>query len=136
MMNFAEAVKPVRTVNQRPEASTWDKEALPKVCATPCDLHRPREPEITLREKADENKEDDIEEKVSLAHQVYTKPKDVEEHGVTRGFPRCDHQVEYRTGRAGKPNSQVCRARMMTKLESFLLGASAYPPLPRGWTEP
>ena len=57
-----------------------------------------------------------------MARQVYIKPKDLEEHGLTRGCPRCDHQLRYGPGRTGKPHSQVCRARIMAELAKTTAG--------------
>ena len=59
-----------------------------EVGAKPWDLHRPREPELMSKNMPDEKKEDNFEEQVALARQVYIKSKDLEEHGLTRGCPR------------------------------------------------
>ena len=39
-----------------------------------------------------------FEEKVILARQPYIRASDLEEHGMTRGCPNCDHFVKYQTG--------------------------------------
>ena len=91
------------------------------MCATPWDIHRPRETEVVFKDKSGE-KEDQFEDKVTLARQAYIRPKDLEEHGLTRGCPSCDHQLKYGPGRTGKPHSQLIRARMMAELAKTTAG--------------
>ena len=44
--------------------------------------------------KSDEEKVE-FPNKVFMATQVYIKPNDIEQFGMTRGCPRCDHHVAY-----------------------------------------
>ena len=87
MMYGGDTVKLARRLIRLSEAIQWAKAALSKVCATPWDLHRPRELEEIFKDESDEKKEELFEEKVSLARQVYIKPKDLEEHGLISGMP-------------------------------------------------
>ena len=96
-----------------PEANKWDNEALAKVHLTPWGLHKPRDLEIVFEEKADRVDVDDLEGKVALSRQVYIKAQDLIDFGLTRGCPRCDHQLQFGAGRTGKPHSKRCRDRIM-----------------------
>jgi hypothetical protein len=79
-------------------------------------LHKPRDLEIVFKEKADKVDVDDLEDKVALSRQVYIKAQDLIDFGLTRGCPRCDHQLQYGAGRTGKPHSKRCRDRIMGEL--------------------
>ena len=63
--------KLARTVIRLPEANTRDTVALCKVRATPWDLHRPRELEVTLKDRSDEKKEDHFEEGIAGAPRLH-----------------------------------------------------------------
>ena len=56
--------------------------------ATPWDLHRPREPEVIFKDRPDEKKEHNYDGRVAVARQMYIKPKDLEEHGLTQVWAR------------------------------------------------
>ena len=66
------------------------------VRCTPWDLHVPRETEIIFKKKADKG-HGNFEEKVILARHPYIRVSDLEEHGMTRGCPKCDHLVKHQT---------------------------------------
>ena len=70
-------VKLARTILRMPGAAKRSKDALVKVGCTPYDLHQPREPEVVFREKTGE-KVENPEQLISMARQVYSKPKDSE----------------------------------------------------------
>ena len=53
----------------------------------------PRKTEVIVREKS-EKPQDVAKDKVVLARQVYIKASDIEQSGMTRGCPRCDHQLK------------------------------------------
>ena len=36
--------------------------------------------------------------------------------GLTRGCPKCDHEIEYGPGRTSRPHSQVCKNRIVSEL--------------------
>ena len=54
-----------------------------------------------------------LKDKVTIARQVYIKASDLVEFGLTRGCPKCDHEISYGAGRASQPHSQTCRTRIM-----------------------
>ena len=70
MVHSGDGVKLSRTVVRVPEANKWDKELLSGVRATPWDLHRPRDPEVVLKDKADAVTES-FEHKVAMAATVH-----------------------------------------------------------------
>ena len=76
-------VKLARTSIRMPGTEKWDKEALVKIGCTPYDMHQPREPEVIFRQKNDETISNP-KELISMARQVYIKPKDLERYGLTR----------------------------------------------------
>ena len=63
-------------------------------------------------------------EHIVVARQVYIKAKDLDDFGLTRGCPRCDHQLQYGSGRASKPHSATCRARINGELAKIEAGRS------------
>ena len=72
-------VKMARTILRMPGAEKWNREALVVVGCTPYDPHQPREPEAIFREKTGE-KGEALEQLISMARQVYIKPKDIERY--------------------------------------------------------
>ena len=96
MIYSDDKVRLARTVVRVPEADKWIKESLAGVRCTPWDLHAPRETEIIFTEKIVKG-HGVFEEKVILARQPYIRASDLEEHGMTRGCPKCDHTVKYQT---------------------------------------
>ena len=103
-----------------PEAEKWDKDKLSAISLTPMSLHQPREPEVVFKDKIDTEKPEYVD-KPQLARQVYLRPKDFEEHGLTRGCPKCDHFRRYdRWG--SMPHSAVCRTRVTTELSKTVAG--------------
>ena len=45
------------------------------MCATSWDPHRPLEPDVIIKDRPDEKKEDNFEEQVAVARQVYIKSR-------------------------------------------------------------
>ena len=82
MLHDGESIKLARSVMRVPDANKWDKDALTRVGSTPYDLHKPRESEVVFREKTDEDTVD-FKDKVSMARQVYIKPGDIEQFGMS-----------------------------------------------------
>ena len=81
----------------------------------------PRETGVVFKEKkevADENPQI----KAAMSRQVYIKPADLEQFGLTRGCPRRDHQISHGPGRTSKPHSQTCRMRIMAELAKAAAG--------------
>ena len=113
-------VRLARTVVRVPEADKWNKDKLAAVNVTPLDMHRPREPEVVFKEKA-EVEQQQFGEKTQLARQVYLRPADFDAHGFTRGCPRCDH---YRRSNVWgtRPHSSACRARITEELSKTVAG--------------
>ena len=97
MIYSDDQVRLARTVVRVPEADKWCKESLVGVRCTPWDLHVPRETEIIFKEKIDKG-HGDFEEEVIISRQPYIRASDLEEHGMIRGCPKCDHFVKYQTG--------------------------------------
>jgi hypothetical protein len=108
-------VKLARTIMRMFGTEKWDKEALVKIGCTPYDMHQPREPEVIFREKNDEQIANP-KELISMARQVYIKPKDLERYGLTRKCKKCDHERAYCPGRTSAAHSKVCRVRIMKEL--------------------
>ena len=63
---------------------------MSKIGCTPYDLHQPREPEVTFREKKEDIHEEP-QRKVVMGRQVYVKNADIERYGLTRSCKKCDH---------------------------------------------
>ena len=63
---------------------------------------------ITGRRRTNESEADN---KVTLARQPYIRADDLEEHGLTRGCPKCGHHIAHGTW-GSRPHSQACRARI------------------------
>ena len=76
------------------ETNKFDRDELAKIAVTPWNLHVPRETEVVFKEKK-EVADDNLQDKVSLPGQVCIKPADLEQLGLTRGCPRCDHQISH-----------------------------------------
>ena len=53
---------------------------------------------------------------ISLARQVYIKPKDIERYGLARGCNKFDHERNVGPGRTPAAPPKVCRDRIMTEL--------------------
>ena len=68
------------------------------------------------RECVDDVEKQAFETKATLARQTYIRACDLEEFGLTRGCPRCDHELTYGPNRTSKPHSQACRARIMAEM--------------------
>ena len=98
-----------------PGANKFDRAELAKIAVTPWDLHVPREDEVVFKDKK-EVVDDNLQDKVAVSRQAYIKPSDIEEFGLTRGRPRCDHPISHGPGRTSKPHSQRCGTRIMTEL--------------------
>ena len=96
-------------------AAEWSKEALVKVGCTPYDIHQPREPEVVFREMTLE-KVEKPEQLISMARQVYIKPKDIQRYGLTRGCKECGRELNYGPRRKSAPHSKTCRERIMKEL--------------------
>ncbi len=120
MMYSDDQVRLARTVVRVPEADNWCKESMAGVRCTPWDLHAPRESEIIFKEKIDKG-HGDFEEKVIISKQPYIRASDLEEHGMTRGCPKCDHFVKYQTW-GSRPHSNICRTRITAELAKTQAG--------------
>ena len=94
MVYSDDQVQLARTVVRVPEADKWCKESLSAVRCTPWDMHVPRETEIILKEKIDKG-EGNFEEKITIARQPYIRASDLDQFGMTRGCPKCDHYIKY-----------------------------------------
>ena len=115
MIHDGGEVKYARTILIMPEANKFDRAELAKIALTPWDLHVPRHDEVVFKEKK-EVVDDGLQDKVAVSRQVYIKLSDIDEFGLTRGCPRCDHQSSHGPGRTSKPHSQRCRAKTTTEL--------------------
>ena len=49
-------------------------------------------------------KEAELEEKISLARQVYIRAHDLIDFSLARGCPKCGHQLHHGLGRTGTPS--------------------------------
>ena len=121
MVHDDDEIKYARTVIRLPEVNKFQKDALSRVKAAPYDMHQAAEPEVIFRDKK-EPEHQTFENKVALSRQVYIKASDIREYGLTRGCPRCDHELAYGPNRTSKPHSQVCRARIMAELSKTEAG--------------
>ena len=68
--------------------------------------------EVVFKDKLHEKKGGNVEEHILLARQVYIKPKALEEPGLTRGCPRCNHQLK----------CGPCSARIITEMAKTSAG--------------
>ena len=82
---------------------------------TPHYLHQLREPEVVFRETTDE-KVEHPKELISMARQVYIKPKYLERYGLARGCEKCDHERNYGPTRTSAAHSKICRDRIMKEV--------------------
>ena len=115
MLHKGRTIKLARTVLRMPGAEKWNKEATSKICCTPYDLHQPREPEVTFRERT-EDVHEEPPRKVVMVRQVYIKPADIKKHGLTRGCKKCDHERLYGPGRTSAGHSKLCRDRIINEM--------------------
>ena len=76
-------VKYARTILRMPEANKFDRTELAKIAVTPWDLHVPREDAVVLKDKK-EVVDDNLQDKAAMSRQVYIKPSDIQEFGLTR----------------------------------------------------
>ena len=115
MIYSDDQVRLARTVVRVPGTDKWCKESLSAVRCTPWDLHEPQETEIIFKEKIDKG-EGKFEEKVPviIARQPYIRAADLEQFGMTRGCPKCDHYINYQT-LGSRPHSRACRTRITTE---------------------
>ena len=116
MLHTGEGMVYARTVFRLPEANKWDKDELAKIKATPWSLHTPKDPEVVFKEKKDVEQQEETKSKITIARQPHLKASDFVEYGLTRGCPKCDHEISYGPGRTGKPHSQACKLRMIAEL--------------------
>ena len=107
-------VKLSRTVVRVPEVDKFSKEAMAEVRATPWALHEAKKPEVVFRDKVDVDRQY-FAEKTSLARRVYLRASDFDEHGMTRGCPKCDHFLKHNSW-GTRPHSSACRARITAEL--------------------
>ena len=110
----------MRPVVRMPEADKWCKESLAAVKCTPWGVQVPREREIIFKEKIDKW-EGKFEEKIIIARQPYIRAADLEEFGMTRGCPKCDHYIKYQTW-GSRPHSSACRMRITNGLSKTVSG--------------
>ena len=115
MIHRGDGVEYARTLFRLPEANKWDKEALAKIKATPWTMHVPSDPEVVFKEKKD-SVEQPTPDRVIVARQPYLKASDFAQWGLTRGCPKCDHEIEYGPGRTSRPHSQACKNRIVSEL--------------------
>ena len=92
MVHCGDSVKLARTIVRLPELNKWDCGALSEVNATPWDLRQPRGLDVIFKE-ATECRDEDFKDKTSVARRVYINAKDLIGSGLTRGCPKCDHQL-------------------------------------------
>ena len=116
-------IKFARTIIRLPDANKWNKEALEKLNVTPQSLHIPKEPEVVFRERP-ADKTEAVAQKQIISRQVYIKQADIRKFGLTRGCPRCDHELSYGPGRTSRPHSLACRQRIMGELVTTPEGAA------------
>ena len=121
-----ESIKLARTVMRVPEANKWDKDALSKVHVTAWYLHRQRDLEVVFKEKAGKVGAE-FEDNVAMSRQMYIKAQNLIDFGLTRGCPRCDHQLLYGAGRTSKPHSHRCRDRLMGEMSKTEAGRRRMP---------
>jgi hypothetical protein len=105
MLHGDEGITLARAVVRLPEANKFDKAELGKVASTPWDLHSPRDAEVVFKEKKEDEEDLMKDNKIALSRAVYIKPEDLTKFGLTRGCPKCDHQIAYGPGRTSKPHA-------------------------------
>ena len=118
-----------------PGAEKWNTEAVSKIGCAPDDLHQPREPEVTFREKKEDSHEEP-QRKVVMAQQVCIKLADIERYGLTTGCKTCDHERNYGPGRASAGHSKLCRDRIMNEIARLQKDLSGLQWRQNDWTSP
>ena len=78
-------------------------------------LHTPKDTEIVFKDKNEVEKLD-TQNKIIIAWQPYLKSSDFVKYGLTRGCPKCDHEINYGPWRTSKPHSQTCRKRTLAEI--------------------
>ena len=63
-----------------------------------------RQTEVIFKEKKEEQEDLMKEDKIALSRAVHIKPDDLTKFGLTRGCPKCDHQIADGPGRTSKPH--------------------------------
>ena len=96
MIYSNDQVQLARSVGRVPEVDKWCKESLSGVGCTPWDLREPWETEIIFKEKIDKG-EGNFQEKAIIARHPYVRAADLEQYGMARGCPKCDHYTKYQT---------------------------------------
>ena len=96
---------------------------MTRVDSTPYDLHKRRELEVVFKQDADDEKTD-FQNKAPVAKQVYIKPSDIDQSGMTGGRPRCDHRMAYGPWRTSKPHFKRRSDRIMGELSKTLAGGA------------
>ena len=122
MIYSDDQVQLAKTVVRVPEVDTWCKESWVGVRCTPWELHVLRETTIIFKEKIHKG-HGDFEEKIILARQPNVRVSDLQEHGMTRGWPKCDHFVKYQIW-ASRPHSNICRMRITAELAKTQAGGT------------
>ena len=112
MIHDGDRIMYARNIIRVPKANKWNKDSVAQIQATPWSLHVPRDTDVVLKEKKNVEQQD-LKDKITVARQVYIKASDLVEFGLTRGCPKCDHEISYGPGRTSKPHSQTCMARIM-----------------------
>jgi hypothetical protein len=115
MIHCGDGIVYARTILRLPDDNKWSKEELAKIKATPWSLHVPSDPEVVFKEKK-EIRPEEMKDKVIVARQPYLKAADFARYGLTKGCPKCDHEIEYGPGRTSRPHSNACKSRIIGEL--------------------
>ena len=98
-----------------PKSIEWDKDELAKIRATPWSLHVPKETEVVCKDKKEIEKLD-TQGSFVIARQSYLKIADFIKYGLTKGCPKCGHEISYGPGRASKAHFMICKKRILAEM--------------------
>ena len=122
-MTYSEGeIRLARTVIRVPDNEKWDKDMLSSIKVTPWNKHVPRDTEVVFKDATDKV-ELDLKDKIVLSRQVYLRSTDFDEHGFTRGCPKCDafRRTQSWTS-TGRPHSKLCRDRLIGEISKTAAG--------------
>ena len=58
----------------------------------------------------------DSQGKLVIARQPYLKATAFIKYGLTKGCPKCDHEISYGPGRTSRPHSMTCKKRILAEI--------------------
>ena len=101
-----------RTVKPQPDEAKWDATNGEAVRVSPFDEHTARAQEVIFRDRPAQPEDSEVP-RSRVVRKIYIKGEDIKAYGLTKGCPKCDHEVRYGPGRTTKGHSDKCRERII-----------------------